>query len=188
MSGQVAQWGAAYALNQFTLQALPVVRGTAPTSWIPGQLWINSAESYAVYAYNGTTPYNTADWAAIGNLYLALLTSDPSTSGADGGPSVKISDLVEDTTSGYARQEVTFTQITQSDATVPPAQASNTGAIEFGPYEANQTLAVQWAALVTASTGTTGLLLYTWTLDTVEQVQTSQPIIIPEGSLVLDQQ
>jgi hypothetical protein len=188
MSGQVAQWGAAATLNQFTLEALPVVSGTAPGSWIPGQYWIDSASSYAVMAYDGTSPYNTSHWFAVGDLYLALLTTDPATSGSGGGPSVLLSDLVEDTTSGYARQTVTFSQITQSSATVPPAQASNTGTITFGPYTANQALPVQWAALVTASSGTVGLLLYTWNLDTVEQVQDSQPIIIPAGGLVLDQQ
>jgi hypothetical protein len=69
-----------------------------------------------------------------------------------------------------------------------PAEASNTATITVGPYTANQQLPVQWAALVTAQTGTVGLLLYTWTLDTVEQVQVSQPIIIPAGDLVLEQQ
>ena len=88
MSGQVAEFGAAKLLNLFTGEANPVVSGTAPSSWIPGQFWINSAASYAVYVYNGTTPYNTADWAAVGSQYLALLTADPATSGSGGGPSV----------------------------------------------------------------------------------------------------
>jgi hypothetical protein len=186
MSGQVAQWGAAGALNHFTRQALPVVSASAPASWIPGQVWVNTSAGNAIYVYDGTTPYNSAHWAASGSLYLALLTSDPTTSGSGSTPAVSISDLVEDATSGYARQAVTFSQITQGTATEPPAQASNTGAITFGPYTANQALPVQWAALVTALSGTTGLLVYWWTLDTIEQVSVSQPIIIPAGDLVLD--
>lgn len=188
MPGQVAQWGAAYALNNFTHQSLPFVGAAAPGSWIPGQLWVNTSAGNAIYFYDGTSPYNAAHWAVIGSLYLALLTGDPSTSGAGGSPAVNLSDLAEDTTSGYARQVVTFSQITQANATLPPAAASNTGAITFGPYTANQALPVQWAALVTASSGTAGLLLYTWSLDTIEQVLTSQPIILPAGTLVLDQQ
>ena len=186
MSGQVAQWGAAGALNYFVREALPFVGASAPASWIPGQVWINTSAGNAVYVYDGTTPYNSGHWAAAGSLYLALLTADPATSGAGSTPAVTISDLVEDATAGYARQAVTFSQITQGTATEPPAQVSNTGAITFGPYTANQLLPVQWAALVTALTGTTGLLLYTWTLDTVQQVDVSQPIIFPAGDIVLD--
>jgi hypothetical protein len=186
MSGQVAQWGAASLLNHICGQAQPYVGATAPTSWIPGQVWVNTSEGNAIYTYNGTSPYSTSGWAAAPGQYLALLTSDPATSGSGGGPAVLISDLVEDQTSGYGRQSVTWSQITQSTATVPPAQASNTNTVTFGPYTANQELAVQWAALVTAQTGTVGLLLYTWDLDTIEQVEVSQPIIIPAGSLVLD--
>lgn len=187
MSGQVAQWGAAATLNHITGEAVPVVSATAPASWIPGQYWINTSAGNAVYAYNGASPYTTSGWAAVGGLYLALLVADPSTSGPSSGPAVSLSDLVEDTTAGYARQSVTFSQITQSNGTTPPAQASNTNTLTFGPYTANQALPVQWAALVTAASGTTGLLKYTWNLDTIEQVSVSQPIIIPAGSLVLDQ-
>lgn len=188
MAGQVAQWGAAGALNAFTREALPFYSATAPTSWIPGQVWVNSSAGNANYVYDGTTPYNSAHWAAVGSLYVALLTADPSTSGSGGTPAVNISDLVEDLTTGYARQVVTFSQLTQSTAVVPPEPASNTGTITWGPYTANQALPVQWAALVTALSGTVGLLLYTWNLDTIEQVLTAQSITIPAGNLVLDLQ
>lgn len=188
MPGQIAQWGAAGMINTMTRQALPVVAASAPASWIPGQYWVNTSAGNAIYVYDGTSPYNSAHWAAVGGLYLALLTADPSTSGSGGGPAVNISDLVEDLTSGYLRQSVAFSQQTQSSAVLPPEPSSNTNTITFGPYTANQALPVQWAALVTALSGTVGLLLYTWTLDTIEQVLTSAPIIIPAGQLVLDQQ
>lgn len=187
MSGQVAQWGAAATLNHIAGQAVPVVAASAPASWIPGQYWINTSAGNAVWQYNGATPYTTSGWAAVGSLYLALLTADPSTSGPSSGPAVAMSDLVEDTTSGYARQVVTFSQITQLLATVPPAATANTNIITFGPYTASQALPVQWAALVTAATGTAGVLKYVWGLDTIEQVNVSQPITIPAGALVLDQ-
>lgn len=232
MSGQIAQWGAAAMINKITRQALPVVSATPPTSWVPGQEWINSSSGYAVYTfqypgtavYSGTTAYiignqviydgylysctaattgnapsgttasnswwsaGTLAWAAVGSLYLALLTADPTTSGANGSPAVNISDLVEDQTAGYARQAITFTQVTEATAAAPPEPASNTTAITFGPYTANQALAVQWGALVTVASGSAGTLLYTWNLDTIEQVQVSQPIIIPAGDLLLEQQ
>lgn len=186
MPAQITQWGATALLNHLAGQAQPHVGTSAPSSWIPGQVWIDTSAGNAIYTYNGTTPYNTADWGAAPGLYVALLVADPSTSGPSGGPAVAIADLVEDATPGYARQSVTFTQITQSSADGVPAQASNTAALTYGPYTANQALPVQWAALVTASTGTTGLLTCTWVLDTIEQVAVSQPIIIPAGDIVLD--
>ena len=50
---------------------------------------------------------------------------------------------------------------------------------------ANMAVSAQWAAMVTAVTGTVGLLLYFWTLDTPQQVLVSQSIQIPIGSLTL---
>jgi hypothetical protein len=178
MTGQIAQYGAEATLNHLTGQGVPVVQNTAPT-WVPGMVWVNDSTNPPIlYSWNGTS------WVSgLSGLYLALLIADPSTSGSGGGPAVLLSDLQEDTTAGYARQSVTFT----AASAAVPSQAQNTAAITFGPYTANQAAPVQWAALVTAASGTTGILKYTWTLDTVEQVQVSQPIIFPAGALVLDQ-
>ncbi len=177
MPGQVTQYGAQALINFFGGNAVPYIGSSAP-SWVPGLYWINTSSSPTVYTWNGTT------WVSgAGSLYVALLTGNPATSGSSGGLALNISDLQEDTTTGYSRQSVTFTD---ASATVP-ATASNSNTITFGPYTANQSAPVQWAALVTASSGTTGLLRYTWTLSSPQQVQVSQVITIPPGDLVLSE-
>ena len=113
--------------------------------------------------------------------YIALLTASPFTSGPGGGYAQAISDLVEVTTSGYSRQSVSFTNAAASY----PAPESNSNLLTFGPMSANMAVSAQWAAMVTAVTGTVGLLLYFWTLDTPQQVLVSQSIQIPIGSLTL---
>lgn len=117
------------------------------------------------------------------SLYVALLTGSPLTSGSFGAAAVAVADLKEDTTTGYARQAVTFS----APAVGTPSQVSNTGALTYN-YSANMAAPVQWAALVTSASGTTGTLLGWWVLDTIEQVLTSQSIIIPAGDLIIDQQ
>lgn len=114
-----------------------------------------------------------------GTLFVALLTSDPATSAAGGNPAVLISDLVEVTTSGYARAAVNFT--TASAAL--PSQATNTATVTWGPFTGDMLLPAAWAALVTSSSGTSGTLLFTWTLDTAEQASSSQEIQIATGEL-----
>ena len=88
---------------------------------------------------------------------------------------------MEVTTAGYSRQAVTFTNAAASY----PAPVSNSNLLTFGPMSANMALSAQWAAMVTAVTGTVGLLSYFWNLDTPEQVLVSQSIQIPIGSLTL---
>lgn len=176
MSGQVRQWGAAAILNLFTNNV--TIGSSAPGSPVAGQVWIDTAVPN-IQVWNGSA------WVVkSGTLYLALLIADPNFTGPSGGDSVNISDLVEDPTPGYSRQSITFAEATDA----VPAVTTNTNTITFGPYTANQSQPVGWAALVTASTGTTGLLLYTWELDTPQQVQVSEPIIVPPSTLELDQQ
>ena len=115
--------------------------------------------------------------------YIALLTASPYTSGPSGGYAQAISDLVEVTTAGYSRQSVAFTDASASY----PAPVSNSAVLTFGPMTANMALSAQWAAMVTAVTGTTGLLLYFWNLDTPQQVSVSQSVQIPIGSLILSE-
>ena len=90
---------------------------------------------------------------------------------------------MEVTTAGYARQAVTWTNAAASY----PSPVSNSGVLTFGPMSASMALSAQWAALVTASTGSTGLLLYFWNLDTAQQVSVSQSIQIPAGNLSLSE-
>lgn len=67
-----------------------------------------------------------------------------------------------------------------------PATIANTSVLTFS-YSAAQALPVGWAALVTAASGTTGLLKYMWTLPAKQQVQNTQAIQIGIGSLTLSQ-
>jgi hypothetical protein len=172
---QVGQWGSMAAINHLTGNVPPYIGSTAPT-WIPGLDWINTSSGTVLYHWNGVA------WVSgAAGHYIALLTVDPATTGPSGGYSVNISDLVEDTTAGYARQAVTFS----AAGTTYPSPSSNTGNLTFGPYTAAQTVPVQWAALVTAASGNTGLLTYWWNLSPAEQVSVSQTIVIGSGTLSL---
>ena len=156
----------------------PTIQTSAPT-WIPGMDWVNTTSGAVLETWNG------AAWV-VGQAtrYVALLTASPFTSGPGGGYAQSISDLVEVTTTGYARQVCAFANATAAY----PAVSANSGILTFGPMTAGMVLAAQWAALLThASTGNTGLLLYSWQLDTPEQVAVSQSIQIPVSALSLAQ-
>lgn len=178
MSGQLSTVGAQILANKIAGNVPPAIQTSAPT-WIPGLDWVDTTSGATLKTWNGTA------WVTGGaNRYVALLTASPFTSGPGGGLAEVISDLVEVTTTGYARQLVTFA----SASAVYPAPVSNSGILTFGPMTAAMSLAAQWAALVThASSGTTGLLLYYWTLDTPQQVSVSQNIQVPVGGFALSE-
>lgn len=67
-----------------------------------------------------------------------------------------------------------------------PAPIANTNLLTFN-YSAKQQSPVQWAALVTASSGNTGLLQYMWKLTEPQQVQATQFIDLGAGLLTLVQ-
>lgn len=178
MAGQLSATGA-QALANHIGGIVPPHLGTSAPTWVPGLIWIDTT-SGATAKY-----WNTSAWVAgTPGLYVALLTGDPSQSGEGGGYAQGISDLVEDTTSGYARQAVTFAE---PGSPGYPAVITNTAVVTFGPYSAAQLLEVQWAALVTASSGNLGLLLYMWALPGPQMVGVSQSIQIPIGDLTLGQ-
>jgi len=170
--GQVAQVGAQMMLNHLLGNAAPVVSATAPAIPVPGQWWINTSSGNSVNQYNGTA------WVVdSGNRYLALLTADPTLL-----PAVLISDLAEVTTPGYSRQGVTW-----SDASSAyPSVSDNSGNVTWGPFTANMAVGTQWVALVTAASGLTGLLLYTWTVG-LQQVNTSESIQLAATEFTLAQ-
>jgi hypothetical protein len=166
----IAQTGAQIQLNSITKAAVPVVSGSAPV-WVPGMYWINTSSGNAIMEWNG------AAWVALATTnFLALCTADPT------GLST-IAALTEDTTSGYSRVAVSFVAATAST----PSVAVNSNLVSFGPYTANQSLPCQWAALVTVASGSTGLLLDSWTLTPQEQVLATQTIDIAAGTLQLTQ-
>lgn len=182
MSGQLTQYGAEYVANKFNGQASPYINATQPASWIVGQEWINTTGS-VLNVYNP----NTTTWVAGPyQRYLCLLTGDPTTAGPGGGLVVNISDLstIEDTTTGYLRQPITFGLAAASE----PTSFVNTNTLTFGPYTANQSLPIGWAALIAvpaaytagytalASTVHDGLLMYVWQLPITQQVLSTQEI------------
>jgi len=177
VSGQVSQVGAQTLINVIGGRVPPAVQSGTPT-WKPGLYWVDTTSGATLKYWNGST------WiAGTEPLYIALLTASPFTSGPGGGFAQTISDLVELTTAGYTRQAVTFTDA----AAAYPSPGSNSGVLTFGPMGASMTLAAQWAAMVTASSGTAGLLKFFWTLDTPQQVSISQSIQIPIGNLGLSE-
>lgn len=102
MAGQLTALGAQSQVNHISGIVPPYIGPTAPT-WQPGLYWINTTSGAVLEYWNGSA------WiAGTEPLYMALLTGDPSVSGPNGGYAQNISDLIEDQTSGYARQSVTF--------------------------------------------------------------------------------
>lgn len=226
MAGQLSAYGAQALANKIGGVVPPYI-GTAAPAWVPGLDWINTSAAATLYQWNGTTWVN----ASTLGTYIALLTADPTQSAAqNGGYAMNISDLVEDTTAGYARQSVTFAPppaysagatytlgqqvfyqgylyacaVNSVTGTAPPgtegtsnstwtyvsngypAVIANTNVLTF-TYTAAQALPVGWAALVTAASGTAGLLKYMWTFLDKQQVQNTQSIQIGIGHLTLSQ-
>lgn len=171
--GQIGTHGAQSCLNLITGNAVPVVSSSQPASWFPGQYWINSANSYLPYEYNGTA------WVpASSTRYLALLTADPTQL-----PAVNITDLAEVTTAGYARAAVTMSAATANY----PSVCTDSGTVTWGPMTADMLVPALFAALVTVVSGTQGLYLFSWPLPSPQQVSVSQSIQIATSQLSLSQ-
>jgi hypothetical protein len=179
---QIAAVAAEAALNVLSGQFALSVGSSAPT-YVPGLYWWNTSGTPALYGWNGSA------WISLANRYLALLYANPATSGPGGGPAVLMSDLVECTDTGYARQPVTFTPASPISGSSVPVQAANTASITFGPFGIDMTGTAGWVALVTAATGTGGLYLYEWDVPSnqTQRVLASQSISLPAGTLTLDQ-
>ena len=108
---------------------------------------------------------------APASAYLALLTADP-------GVGATLGTMNEDTTAGYARQQVVWGVPIGS-----PPITSNTGQITVGPFTAAQALPVTHYALVTAVTGTTGKVKWVQALDSGFQANIGDSLIFPIASL-----
>ena len=165
----MAQAGAQTQLNALTGYSIPVVASSAPTGFIGG-MWINSSSGYSVNSWNGTS------WVAAVLPYLCLLTADPS-------GLTSISALAECTDSGYSRIQVTF----GAASAAYPSVASNTSLLTFGPFSVNMSLPVQWLALVSVSSGTSGLFTNSWSISAPQQVSATQTINIAASALQITQ-
>lgn len=163
----VAQAGAITQLNSLTSVATPIVNTATPGSGVLGQYWINASSASVVKQWNGST------WVTAVLPYLALLTADPT-------GLTTIAALSECTDSGYARQQVTFSAATAT----APVVISNADLLQF-TFSVNMALPVQWLALLSVASGTSGVLLQTWTLSSQQQVLATQSISIAAGSLII---
>lgn len=167
----LAQYGAQIQVNALNGLTFPVVSGTAPSTPVPGQQWVNTSSGNSVNEYNGSA------WVTAGTRYLALCTADPS-------GSTTIAELQEVTDAGYSRVTIPWSPATASI----PSVGTNSGLILFGPFTVNMSLPAQWVAMVTVASGTTGHLIYTWTLDAPQQVDATQSVAIAASALNEDQQ
>jgi hypothetical protein len=150
------QTGAQIQLNLLTKAVIPVVQASAPV-WEPGLYWIDTSAANAIMEWNGSS------WVSVASApYLALLTANPA-------GVTTVAGLTEDTTAGYARVACPFSLASAG----PPVTISNSSLVTFGPYSANQALSVNWAALVTTSSGTGGFLLEIWTIQPQQVLQTA---------------
>jgi hypothetical protein len=176
------------ALNVLTGNFNLVVQSSTP-SYTPGMWWWNTASGGgALYAYSGNPLVGLSGWVNLSQRYIALLYQDPSTSGGGGGPATSISDLVECTDAGYSRQLVTFTPAAPGSNGTLPVIASNTANVTFS-FPQGMTGYASWVALVTAASGTAGLLLQTWDVPSqyTQNVGPGQSITYPAGAIVLEQ-
>lgn len=168
----VALQGAAIQINALTGDTIPIVQTATPSSGNLGQYWV-AAASGAVSIWNGSA------WvSAPAAYYLTLLTADPT-------GLTTIAALTEVVDSNYSRQQVVFGNASTVSA---PSTTSNTAIITFGGisgFAANMPLPAQWAALVSVSTGTTGLLLGTWLLNQPQQVLATQQINVAVGEIIV---
>lgn len=103
-------------------------------------------------------------------VYLALLSAAPT-------DATTLATMTEITTAGYSRQTVAW-----SAPSGDPRVTSNTGVLTFGPFTADPPN-VTHAALVSAATGTTGDLLYWWTLDTARDGITGDSLTVAVSAL-----
>lgn len=163
----VALSGAEIQLNALTGNVIPVVASSAPGSGNLGQYWINTSSGNAINIWTGSA------WVlAPAEYYLTLLTADPT-------GLTTIAALTEVADSNYTRQACVFGAATST----APSTVANTSLITFGGagFAANMPLPAQWAALVSVSSGTSGLLLGTWLLNQKEQVLATQTVNIAAG-------
>lgn len=114
-------------------------------------------------------------YTAPRNTYLALLSGD-----VDSGDWT-MATMPEITTPGYARQQVVWTVPTGA-----PMTTQNTGLLFFGPFTASMVDEANFAALVTAQTGTAGEVIYVWPVDSPLLAVANESLQIAAGALSLN--
>lgn len=126
-------------------------------------------------------------WTPPATGYVALLTVDPSTTSAN-STDPQLSELTELASTGYSRQVVSWTAASSPSNGV--SQIKNSNLVTFGPFTASNGSGTPttFAALVTASSGTTGEVIATWEWDVPVIAAQNQSITIPIANVVLTQQ
>lgn len=111
-------------------------------------------------------------------VYLALLTAAP----AD---ATTPATMTEYSATGYARQ--TFTPATPAASGGGARRVTNSGAITFGPITgANGATGISHAAVVSSASGTTGDLVWFWTLDNTRTPAANDSVQVANGAFVAD--
>jgi hypothetical protein len=113
------------------------------------------------------------------SVYLMLVTATPSNLAS-------LPTYPEVAAAGYARQPITFGAAALNGST-GTYQISNSTASVFGPFTGSAGIgaAAVGGALVTTSTGTSGLPLMYWTFDSPGTAAQSSSLSVPIGALVM---
>lgn len=136
---------------------------------------------------NWITGTSLGGWTPPVTGYIMLLIADPTTTAAV-PTNPQLSELVELTATGYARQIITWTSATTP--TGGTSQIQNSNLVTFGPFTGatGSGTTSTFGALVTAASGTTGEVICTWQWDNPVLAPQNQSITIPIANLTLTQQ
>ena len=109
-------------------------------------------------------------------MYLALLSAAPT----DATTMATMTEIGTPGTNGYSRPLVAFSA--PSGTTL--SSTSNTSALTIGPFTGSAPGTATYAALVSANTGTSGELTFSWTLDVPKAAAVGDSITLAVGALV----
>ena len=112
-------------------------------------------------------------YTAARNSYLGLAVAVPD-------EPITLALLAEVTTAGYARVQTTWSTPAGSPVAIP-----NSASVQFGPVTADMDTAAIYAFLTEASSGTTGTVLYVWSLLEPVQAKMNKPIFVAAGALTI---
>lgn len=133
---------------------------------------------YALDYVSGTMDTTLIGGATPRNVYLMLLTATPS------NPS-SMATFSEVSATGYARQLVSWGAAALNGASI--YQIANSAPILYGPFTGAGGLgpAATMCALVTVSTGTGGVPLMLWTLDSPGTAAQNSSLQINTGAMTM---
>lgn len=133
---------------------------------------------YALDYLSGTMDTTLVVGATSRSTYLMLLTAAPS------DPS-NLATYTEVSATGYARQTAVFGAAALNGSSV--YQVANSSPVLWGPFTGASGIGppATMCALVTVSTGTSGLPLMLWTLDTVGAAAQNTTLQLATGTLTM---